>query len=54
MGNLSADRGAADAEFPEVEVRVSPVADRARATFAKTHARPSVPDFAKLFADSAK
>ncbi|MEV8532695.1 hypothetical protein [Streptomyces sp. NPDC051211] len=50
----SADRGAADNEFPEVEVRVSSVGERARATFAKTHHRPSVPDFAKLFADSAK
>ncbi|MGW4158236.1 hypothetical protein [Streptomyces sp. NPDC004788] len=53
MASSSNDR-AADTEFPEVEVRVSPVADRARATFAKTHSRPSVPDFAKLFADSAK
>ncbi|MFK8905610.1 hypothetical protein [Streptomyces sp. YS-3] len=54
MASSSNDRTATDLEFPEVEVRVSPVADRARATFAKTHSRPSVPDFAKLFADSTK
>ncbi|MDT0610239.1 hypothetical protein [Streptomyces lancefieldiae] len=54
MASSSDDRTAVDTEFPEVEVRVSPVTDRARATFAKTHARPGVPDFAKLFADSEK
>ncbi|MEU0136325.1 hypothetical protein ABZ172_20180 [Streptomyces sp. NPDC006296] len=41
-------------EFPEVEIQVSPVAERARATFAKTHNRAGVPDFTQMFGDSAK
>ncbi|MEU0386199.1 hypothetical protein [Streptomyces chartreusis] len=45
---------ASEQEFPEVEVRVSSVNDRARATFAKTHHRPSVPDFSQMFAGSEK
>ncbi|GAB2968387.1 hypothetical protein GCM10023080_034100 [Streptomyces pseudoechinosporeus] len=45
---------ASEQEFPEIEVRVSSVTDRARATFAKTHHRPAVPDFSQMFAGSEK
>lgn len=50
----TAARNTPEQEFPEVEVQVSPVADRARATFAKTHNRPSVPDFSLVFGDPVK
>ncbi|MEU3129638.1 hypothetical protein ABZ689_25540, partial [Streptomyces sp. NPDC006874] len=45
-------RNTEEQEFPEVEVKVSPVAERARATFAKTHNRAGVPDFTQMFGDS--
>jgi hypothetical protein len=41
-------------EFPEVEVQVSPVTERARATFAKTHNRAGIPDFTQMFGGPAK
>ncbi|MCX4238879.1 hypothetical protein ACH4Y0_35540 [Streptomyces sp. NPDC020707] len=47
-------RNTSEQEFPEIEVQVSPVADRARATFAKNHNRPALPGFDLVFGDSVK
>lgn len=41
-------------DFPELTVEVSSIVDRSRATFAKTHARPMIAEFTKIFSDSAK
>lgn len=41
-------------DFPELTVDVSPIIDRSRATFAKTHNRPMIAEFTKIFSDSAK
>ncbi|WP_199826247.1 hypothetical protein [Streptomyces sp. SBT349] len=53
MADNAADK-TTENEFPEVEVQVSPVAERARATFAKTHARPAVPNLAQMFGNAVK
>lgn len=39
-------------EFPDVEIAVTPVTDRARATFAKTHNRPMMASFVETFGSS--
>ncbi|AZT99935.1 hypothetical protein [Brevibacterium linens] len=41
-------------DFPELTVEVSPIVDRSRATFAKTHNRPMLAEFTKIFSDSEK
>lgn len=41
-------------DFPELTVEVSPIVERSRATFAKTHNRPMIAEFTKIFSDSAK
>ncbi|WP_307316648.1 hypothetical protein [Microbacterium sp. SORGH_AS_0421] len=41
-------------DFPELTVEVSPIVERSRATFAKTHNRPAIVEFTKLFSESSK
>lgn len=36
-------------EFPEMTIEVSPIVERSRATFAKTHNRPMMTEFTRLF-----
>ncbi len=41
-----------DTEFPDLHIEVSPIVDRARATFAKDHNRPFMAKFDELFDDT--
>lgn len=51
---IAEDRVDESQDFPELTVEVSPIVERSRATFAKTHNRPMIAEFTKIFSDSAK
>ncbi|MGH8794247.1 MAG: hypothetical protein ACRDXX_16570 [Stackebrandtia sp.] len=50
----STRKDGASQDFPEVEISVAPVAERSRATFAKTHNRAAVANFSHIFGDEKK